>query len=359
MSIADVHSVTAGMASVDWQQLRDLAGWSVLPLIKLGALVALGAVLYRAEIMTKATVEALSRLTVAVLLPCFTATSILPQFRPGEAFYHGWHFLPISAVLMIGLFAILALPIALRGRNWLAPRYTLATLSFHNAGYLALPIITEMYNRGPLKAHQGAMLALLFLFIMGISPLMWSVGVLAFREPAGTDDGQVWRKAISPPFVAAVGSVVLCLLHIPQQVSPDTLSQLLSPLTMLGACTVPLMMLILGATLMQLDHAQRPPVGLSIAALSLRLVIFPALALGAISLLMRWGMLDRPKAVILFIESAMPTAVAMTVIAHRYAGQRVAHAASGLIFLQYLCAAATLPVWLTIWGALYGYDVGL
>lgn len=357
MSVPPVAMGLNLLATIDWPRLRELAGWSLLPLARLGTLVAIGAILYRRQVMTRPTVDALSRLTVSVLLPCFTATSILAQFQPGQQFYDGWYFLPIAAVVMIALFALLAWPIAWSGRAWLAPRYTLATLSFHNAGYLALPIITELYSRGPLQQHQGAMLALLFLFIMGISPLMWSVGVMAFREPTAAADGPLWRKAISPPFIATIASVVACLLHIPQQLDKDVLTHVLSPFVMLGNCTVPLMMLILGATLMQLDHEHRPPLRLSIAALSLRLVLFPALALALISLLMHFGALDRPKAIILFVESAMPTAVAMTVIAHRYAGQRVAHAASGLILLQYACAALTLPIWLTIWGALYGYDV--
>jgi len=99
-------------------------------------------------------------------------------------------------------------------------------------------------------------------------------------------------------------------------------------------------------------------VWLSVASLSLRLVIFPGILFGVLSLLLQWQVVDRAKAVILFVESAMPTAVAMTVIAHRYGSQRAAHAVSGLIFLQYVFAGATLPVWLTIWGAVYGYAVG-
>ena len=345
------------LAAIDWSQMGQLAGMSILPLVRLGVLVAVGAVLFRRGTITKATVDALSRLTVALLLPAFVATSVLSQFRPGHDFYQGWYFLPISAVLMIAAFAVLAWPIAYSGRNWLHPRYTVATLSFHNAGYLAIPIVTELYAHGPLARHQGGMQALLFLFIMGISPLMWSVGVMAFRGGVQADGDATWRKAISPPFVASVASVLACLLQIPQQVSPETLTQILSPFTMLGTCTVPLMMLILGATLVQLDHSYRPPLGLSAMALTLRLVIFPALVFGLLSLLLHWGVLDRSKAIILFIESAMPTAVAMTVIAHRYGNERVAQAASGLIFLQYLFAAATLPIWLTIWGLLYGYEV--
>jgi predicted permease len=259
---------------------------------------------------------------------------------------------------MIASFAMLAYPIARYGRRWLEPRYTVATLSFHNAGYLAIPIVTELYARGPLAEHQGAMLALLFLFIMGISPLMWSLGVAAFREVPGPNGQVAWRHAISPPFVASVASVLACLLQIPQQVGPQTLVQILSPFTMLGACTVPLMMLILGATLVQLEHPYRPPARLAAMALSLRLVLFPALFFGLLSLLLHWGMLNRAKAIVLFIESAMPTAVAMTVIAHRYGSERAAQAASSLIFLQYVFAAGTLPIWLTIWGWVHGYDPG-
>lgn len=356
-NLTGANHVLAAVGEVDWSQLTQLAGWSILPLARLGVLVAIGAFLFRKGILTAPAVSALARLTVALLLPSFIATSILAQFRPGEAFYRGWYFLPLAAVAMIGIFALLAWPIAHIGRDWLRPRCTVATLSFHNAGYLAIPIVTELYARPPLDEHQGPMLALLFLFIMGISPLMWSVGVMAFRGTGGADGEPAWRKAISPPFVASVASVLACLLHIPQMVSPQTLTHVLSPFVLLGNCTVPLMMLILGATLMQLDHSYRPPLRVTALALPLRLVLFPALALGLLSLLLAWGMLDRSKAIILFIESAMPTAVAITVIAHRYGSPHAAQAASGLIFLQYIAAAVTLPVWLMVWGWLYGYGV--
>ncbi len=347
------------VAAAGGPELVQLIGSSVMPLARLAVLVILGAVLMRFGVLTAPTVSALARLVVALLLPAFIATNILSQFRPEQMFYEGWYLLPISAVLMIGAMALLAYPIGLAGRNWLQPRYTVGTLAFHNAGYLTIPIITELYAGEHLVEYQGPMLALLFLFVMGISPLMWSVGVILFRGSAeGGDDGPLWKKAISPPFVASAVSVTACLLHIPQQVSEPVLGQILAPFASLGACTVPLMMLILGATLMQLDRSYRPPRGVSAAGLSLRLVLFPAIMFGLLSALMAWDVLDRSKAVILFIQSIMPTAVAIVVIAHRYGGERTAHAVSGLIFLQYVAAAITIPAWLVVWGYVYGYGVG-
>jgi len=338
--------------------MDEVIRWTALPLGKLAALVLLGAFLYRLGVLDPVAIRSISKIVVALTLPCLITTTILSRFRPQLAFYEGWYILPISAWLMVGSMAALSYPIALLARRWLHPRCTAATLAFHNAGYLVIPIISEIYGYGRMLQHREDMLAMLFLFILGISPLMWSIGVAALRSAESAADLPIWRKVISPPFVANVLAISLCLLGVPQSLPDRWLGVLLSPFKMVGDCTVPLMMLILGGLIAQLDKDHRPPARLWIPALALRLLVFPGLMFGLVSLMLMFDVMDRPKAIIIFIESAMPTAVAMAVIANRYGDEKTAQAVGALVFLEYVAAAITIPIWLVAWGLMWGYMLG-
>jgi len=332
--------------------------WTAAPLGKVAVLVVLGAILYRVRVMDKAVIDAIARVVVALTLPCLIATTILARFRPQELLYRDWYVMPLGAAAMIAAVAALAYPIARTGRRWLRPRCTVAALAFHNAGYLVIPILAEIYGRGEMLQYRQDMLALLFLFILGISPLMWSLGVAAMRDPAASASLPFWQRVISPPLIANIVAITACLAGLPQRLPDKALEAVLSPFRLVGDCTVPLMMLVLGAMLMQLDRSHRPGVWLAGAALLLRLVLFPAVAFGLIHALLAAQILDRPKAIILFIESAMPTAVGIAVIARRYGDEQTAHAVGGLVFWEYVAAAATIPFWLILWGLYEGYQLG-
>ena len=339
--------------------------WSLLsltgaPLLQLLALVVAGIVLYRLRILDEPMVDRLARLVISVTLPCLILATIVTRFRPYAAGFAGWYVLPLAAVGVVMAAAAVASVMA----RWIvpAPRRPAfrVVCSFHNAGYLNIPIVAAIYAHGEGHGDAEGMLVLLFLFILGISPMMWSLGVRWLRAdggPPSVNRGWRVRQILSPPFVANVLAVGLCLLNLPTRVGAETLAQVLAPIRWTGDCTIPLIMLTLGGILAGLRSAQRPPMRSIVAAGGFRFVVMPLLGLAVLGGLLAHGWLPKGYAVILFLQTMMPTATGMAVAARRYGSAETSEYVNGMVFVLYLAALVVIPFWLMVWGGLFGFAV--
>lgn len=347
------------LASTDFASLLWL---TAAPMLQLLALVVGGLILFRLSVLDASAVDVLARLVLTVTLPCMIVDKVVMQFRPySEQFAH-WYIMPLAAFVIVGVAAVLSGAVA----HWVVPferrRAFRVVCSFHNAGYLNIPIVAVLYSQG---THHGRsadeMLVVLFLFILGISPLMWSVGVKWLRTDGRDDDGPSGsglRKLLSPPFLANVLAIGVCLLNLPTWVSSETLGRVLAPVHWTGQATIPLIMLSLGGILAELRGARRPPVRSIMAAMGLRFVLFPIVGWAVLGGLAGAGILAKPYAVILFLQTIMPTATGMAVAARRYGTTETSEFVNGAVFVLYLVALVAIPVWLMIWALTYGFAIG-
>ena len=114
----------------------------------------------------------------------------------------------------------------------------LAMCALQNAGYLPLPLGAIMF---PDQFELFATYC--FLYILGISPLLWSLGkVLA---TSGNGETLRLRSLITPPLIANVAAVTLVLAGW-RGVVP---SLVMGPIAILGQAAVPSANLVLGAVL--------------------------------------------------------------------------------------------------------------
>jgi predicted permease len=120
------------------------------------------------------------------------------------------------------------------------------------------------------------------------------------------------------------------------------------PLGTLGQVTLPLALLTVGMLAVR-EHAEGNPnqikprhdgLGAQLALLALaRLVVTPALAWGLVSLLR----LEPTAAAVIVLQTAMPSAVAVTAMAEQYGGDS-AFASQGVVLTTFL-SLLTLPAW--------------
>jgi predicted permease len=170
-----------------------------------------------------------------------------------------------------------------------------------NYGFVAIPIVTALF---PDKGTLGV----LFTFTLGVELACWTAGVGLL-----TGLGKApWKLALNPPVMTILFSLLLNFtgLHgyVPQ-VAHNTF-------TMLGACAVPLAVLIIGASIADIWGQERMRWSIAVLAPVLRLGIIPVAFISAAWFLPVTMELKR----ILIIQGAMPSAVFSIMVAKHYGG---------------------------------------
>jgi predicted permease len=270
----------------------------------------------------------LMRVSVNVLFPCL----ILERMVGNEALMSASRVL-VAAGLGFGLVAIgifisyhMAPFIGLRvgaGRRTFA-----VTTGMQNYGFVAIPVITSLFA-------GKEILGVMFTFTLGVELAVWLLGV-------GTLTGMAkapWKAALNAPVLAIITALLInfLVLNLFWPVMKPLLGEPLlnlmgqghhitsvlhSLLGTLGSCSVPLSVLLIGASTYEL--CGREPIHWPIAFASpvLRLGVIPcafiaAACLPALSLELRR---------VLVVQASMPSAMFGIVIARHYGG----HAATAV-----------------------------
>jgi predicted permease len=307
-------------------------------------LVVAGYVLARLGLLSLSASRWLAALVANFTLPALVAHRLLTGFGPQAS--GPWHWLPVSAWGIILLGIGISLPVGL----WLARghvREFVALGGLHNAGYLPLAMVAVLLPAGVQTAEAQARI---MLYVLGISPVLWSLGVRLIGRSARA--ARFHRALINPVFLTLVVSLTLCLLglnapFLPVRQADDTLAAgpwawVLRPAQMAGAATIPLALLVLGASLAHVPRGTRLQWPSLIGLAAVRLVAVPAIVIPVALLL------PIPSTIryIICLESCMPTAVACVVQARRFDGDAdwVGHHMAA----TYVGSLLTVPAALTI-----------
>jgi len=197
-----------------------------------------------------------------------------------------------------------------------------------NYGFVAIPIVTALF---PDKGTLGV----LFTFTLGVELACWTAGVGLLT---GLDKAP-WRLALNAPVLTILTSLLLNFtgLHayVPQ-VAHNTF-------TMLGACAVPLAVLLIGASIADLWGQGTMQWKVAIVSPILRLGIIPvAFLLAAYHLPIS---LELKRVIV--VQAAMPSAVFNIMIARLYGGH--ASTAVQVVIATTLVSCITTPL-VIAWG---------
>jgi malate permease and related proteins len=260
-----------------------------------------GGLARKTGLLPKESDAGLMRLSVNLLFPCL----IIERMVGNEALLD-WGKVGLGAALG---FALVALGICLS--YFLAPfiglsvgtgRRTFAMATgMQNYGFVAIPVITSLF---PGKATLGVM----FTFTLGVELAVWTVavGVLTGLGKAP------WKAAINTPILAIVAALLANALGL-GKFMPELLH---SWLRYVGDCSVPLSVLLVGATIAELLGDERPRLGVALLSPVLRLAVIPLAFFAAAKWLPVGAELQR----VLCVQAAMPSAVFGIVLARMYGG---------------------------------------
>lgn len=241
------------------------------------------------------------RLCVVLLTPCL----ILERVVGNESVMKPWPVL-IAAGLGFGLVALgitisyFAAPlIGLQKHE--GRRSFAVSCGLQNYGFVAIPIVTALF---PDKGTLGV----LFTFTLGVELACWTAGVGLLTGLGNAP----WKLALNPPVLTILFSLLLNFtglhVHVPE-VAHRTFS-------MMGACAVPLAVLIIGASIADIWGQERMRWSIAVLAPVLRLGVIPVAFLAAAWFLPVTMELKR----ILIIQGAMPSAVFSIIVAKHYGG---------------------------------------
>lgn len=264
-------------------------------------LMVTGAALRKTGILPTESDKGLMKLCVTILTPAL----ILERVAGNPAVMEPVPVLVAAglgyALVVIGIFISYALAPLIGLRVHEGRRTFGVACGLQNYGFVAIPIVAALFK-------SPGMLGVLFTFTLGIEMACWTacVGMLTGFNKAPL------KLALNPPVITILVALLLNFtgLHgyIPA-VAHNTLG-------MLGACAVPLAVLLIGASIADIWGLE--PMNWKIAVLSpiLRLFLIPLIFLAAAVYLPISVELKR----ILIVQAAMPSAVFNIVIARLYGG---------------------------------------
>lgn len=296
-----------------------------------------GFLLRRINWLSEQADRSLLRVVVNVLLPCFIFEiisdneSLRQVDRVVLASAMGFGFVA-TGIGLAGLTARLAG--ARLGLDNDAKRRTFAlAVGLQNYGYVPLPLAMTLFD-------SDAVVGLLLLHNMGVELALWTIGVWTIS--GGGKAGEHWlRRLASPPLIAIMVSLSVNFLDWGEH----TPAFLKNGIGMLGACAIPMGLLLAGATVADFLGRAKLTQHLEtmLGACALRQGVMPLIMLAV-----AWAApISTELKQVIVIQAAMSSAVFPIILSKHYNGDpptavRVALGTTGVGLI-------TIPLWLH-WG---------
>jgi len=282
-----------------------------------------GALARKLRVLPREADDGIMKLAVHLLFPCLAFERIVgnPALgHPSQVLLAGALGYALIAFSMLLCYALAPLVGLKRGGG--ARTFGLC-VGLQNYGYVAIPVIETLFG-------DKLIIGVLFTFTIGVELAMWTVGVgllTGFNKAP-------WRHAINTPVIAILLSLALNYAGV----GPHVPAMLHGMLGQLGACTIPLCVVLIGASILDLIGAE--PIRWNIALISpvLRLGLLPFVFL----LAARWLPLSDELKKVICVQSAMPSAVFTIFVSRHYGG----HPATAVLVVlsTTLVSLATAPL---------------
>ncbi|QEN09489.1 hypothetical protein EXM22_16425 [Oceanispirochaeta crateris] len=225
-------------------------------LIQIFLLGSIGFILRRHAHWNKDVFSSISLLLVKVTLPAMFITRMSSLNRSDLI---SGAFFPLYTFIVIGLSFLLSLFFA---RVFRIPKSSrkvyLALSSFGNAGYIPLALVDILMVTIPgFKEYFGSSLPYLYIgsFLLTYSPLLWSLGNSLVT---GSTEKIRFKQFLTPPVLGILIGFTLCLLGSGPLINNYSLPfhYIHGGLKTLGSVTSPLILLVLGAMVGDLEFSK-------------------------------------------------------------------------------------------------------
>jgi hypothetical protein len=260
-----------------------------------------GFLIVQRKVVAENALGALSNLALDLALPCLVFMNIVSSFSPQET--PDWWVLPLWWVVFTGLAALLMGGFMFVSKKATRREFAMS-LFLHNGLFFPLAILTGMFGT------SSPYLVSLFLFMIFYPAFLFNIYPYFF----GKGEKKInWRRIFNIVFVSTIVALIIRFADI-QEYIPDIV---LSILTMLGAMTVPLLMLVIGGSL-SLDFQRKGKVYSTeiVKFVLIKNLLFPFIFLVVLLVIKPSSQI----ALLLMLQSAVPPVTALPMFTKRVGG---------------------------------------
>lgn len=301
-------------------------------------MVGVGYLIRQLNVITDESEKSIVRLVVNVLYPCFILTKI-----PGNQSLQQLSvvFTALTAGFVLTLTGLLVSRLV-GGAFKIKKTDGLNTFSvstaLQNYGFIPIPLITALF---PDVADQT--LGVLFVHNLGLELAMWTVCIVML---SGTAKGAM-KRLINGPTIAIIAGLLLNFTdfhHWIPSVAQKAASVAQKAAHDLGNCTIPISLLLVGATLGSVISSHKIQISpkIIVGSLLIRFAIMPLAFIAVAAILTGSQELQR----VLVIEAAMPAAIFPIVLAKHYGGKP--NVAVQVCLATSLISLVLTPAWLLL-----------
>lgn len=274
---------------------------------------------------------ALSSFALNFSIPCLIF-STLAGSATKEQLLFSWPLIIVSLCISGLMFCFGLFSAKLCNLSGNRKRIHLGQSAFGNMGMIGIPLITALYGAG------GALP--LTVFLLCDQTLLWTVGI-RLGYPKESAAGFEWKKLLNPLLISAVLGISFALLGVH---FPDVIAGTIEGL---GATTKYIALIFVGGSLVfSVKEKSARALG-PFSIVFFKMLLCPVVVYCALKLT---GLFDETTAATLAVISGLPAMGTMAVVA-RASGSDDAYA-SAVTLVTTVCAAATLPAVIWVFGLL-------
>lgn len=307
---------------------------TLFAVLKIFIIILAAGIIIRRQIMTSENLSVLSKSVVLVFLPCLIFSNIIKNFNPSA--FGIWYVLPLSAVILVA--AGLVLAFVLFAGKFSSKKDMFAVSSMQNAGYFILPLGDVLF-----KDQLPLFRLYCFLFILGISPILWSVG--KYLISGGSKEKFSIKQLITPPLAANI----LALAIVFSGASKYVPTVLMDSAELLGKAAVPVATFVLGGVLGGVSLKFKGYITDAVKVIFIKMFAVPALTIAFLwwtGVFYQYPLLE--SFLVLQASSAPATSIMLQV--KHYGGNE--NKVGSVVLLNYIIAIVSVPLFSGIWTAI-------
>lgn len=297
---------------------------SVIVLLGIGVF---GFLIVQRKVVAEDALGALSSLALDLALPCLVFVNIASSFSPQET--PDWWVLPLWWMVFTVIAAVLTGLFMFFSQKGTRREFAMS-LFLHNGLFFPLAILTGMFGA------SSPYLVSLFLFMIFYPAFLFNIYPFFF----GKNERKLNLKRIfNVVFVATLVALGIRLADVETYIP----AEVMSILSMLGAMTVPLLMLVIGGSLSLTFQRKGTIYSGEIAKfVIMKNIMFPLVFLGVLLIIRP----SYPIALLLMLQSAVPPVTALPIFTKRVGGNE--SIVNQFLLGSFICSLVTIPVMMSL-----------